>query len=230
MWSQKGILERILAGEGDFTWAEIVSTHEEHEARFYVFEDALKLDGVRINVSARTQQLIADHLDAMLLTPKVADLLFASRNVLIRPKPIAPVRGLIPSDEAGMRRHSEAIDKEIAGRTGIIQTVGKHWVLTNRLLGKKPGTAANLGWHFEGATYEGIRGEVSPTGIARVLQGIGTRHDMNHSDYSQTCVLMHQTCMLNDIEVSVEEVLSNPVLAPLASHEGVLKVLRQPGM
>ncbi len=229
MVDQKSILERVTSGEGDYTWGEIVSTHGEHEARFYVFEDALKLEGVRINVSARTQQLIADHLDAMLLTPKVADLLFAAHDVLIGPKPITPRGGLIPNDDAGMRNHSAQIDKELAGRTGIIQSVGKHWVLSNKIAGR-PGIAANYGWHFEGATYQGIRGEVSVTGTSRVLQGVGTRHDMHHLDYSQTCVLMHQTCMLNDMEVSVSEVLSNPALAPLASHEGVLRVLRQPGV
>lgn len=229
MWSQESILDRVTSGEYEFTWGEVTSTYGEHEVRVYVFEDALKLEGVRINVSAKTQQLIADHLDAMLLTPKVADLLFAARDVLIGPKTQKPIGGLIPSDEAGMRRHSEAIDKEVAGRTGIIQSVGKHWVITNKLLGKN-GLSANLGWHFEGSTYQGMRGEMSPTGTSRVLQGIGTRHNILHHDYSQTCVLMHKTCMLNDMEVSVEEILTNPALAPLLSHEGILRILRQPGV
>lgn len=222
------ILDRVQSGDCGYSWGEVTSEHNGHVARFYVFEDALKLDGVRVNVSAALEQRIADLLDASLLTAKLADLVWEQSAIQVGPKPQTVVNGVVPSSYASTVKHSTAIDKEIAGRTGMVQSVGKHWILTNKIAAN--GLAANYGWHFTGATYQGMRGEVSVTGNGRVLQGIGTRHNSAHADYSQTCVLVHSDCMLDDMQVRLSDLLSSPEYWPLVSHEGIIKVLRQPGV
>ena len=50
-----------------------------------VMADALKLGGVRVGAGAGLAQQIADVLGAMLLTPKVLDLMYAARAVTVAP-------------------------------------------------------------------------------------------------------------------------------------------------
>ncbi|WP_206677948.1 hypothetical protein, partial [Salmonella enterica] len=65
-----------------------------------------------------------------------------------------------------------------------------------------------------------------------VLQQPGYAHDLSQADYSEMIVLMSRTCTLDGQESTVEAVLSDPSLAGLISHEGVIKVpgMRQPGV
>ncbi len=228
------ILDRVLAGTFEVRWATLTSQHQGHEAEFEVFADALKIDGVRVNVSADTQQKIADVLGCFLLTPKLADLLWAQRGVTLPPFPRP-----ITSSTTAMIEHSAKIDaalSQLPPTEGILATVGKHWVLDNALA-SKPGRAMNYGWHFEGAAYQNIKGEVcasllkEPSGsYTRLIQGRGTAHDRYHVDYSQTCVLVARTARVDGQPMDLSELLTNSELAPLASHQGPLVLLRQPGV
>jgi hypothetical protein len=232
------ILQMVKEGSCDYTWSTITSEHNDHRADFSVFTDALKIEGIRVNVTAETQQLIADHLDAMLLTPKLADLLWMQRDTTLPPFPRGNTNGM--STTQAMIEHSEKIDKALGAMSnpyGILGTVGKHWVIDNALATKVVGTAMNYGWHFVKDAWAGYSeacasGAKDPnTGqIIRLIQGRGTRHDMQHVDYSQVCVLVHKVCTVDGTEMNLTDVLQKPELAPLASHQGVLRVLRQPGV
>lgn len=241
-WSparEVAIRDAVQAGGAEYAWCTITSTHGEHTAEFSVFADALKIDGIRVNVTAETEQVIADMLDCMLLTPKLADLRWAQRSVSLPPFPGSTI-GM--SSTKAMKDHSAKIDAALAkmsGPDGIIETTGKHWVIDNALDGKfigKVPAAMNYGWHFAPGMWKGYSeacasGMKHPDGtVIRLIQGRGTRHDINHTDYSQLCVLVHQLCTVDGAEMKLPEVLTNPDLAPLASHQGVLRVLRQPGV
>lgn len=250
----QAILARLRASASDpgamtLRWGTVESQVTGHAGRFHVFADALKIDGTRILVSAALAQTIADELGCMLLTPKLADLLWAQRTVTLRPRP-QPATAQMGST-AAMVAQSEWIDGQIAslpdlgtlnldpvggGPSAIVQTVGKHWVLTNQLLAH-PGRAVNYGWHFEG-TFPGADGKPSTwapcASLAgpgcRVIQGMGWAHDAQHTDYSQNCVLVARACEVDGREMDLAGVLADPELAPLVSHEGPLKILRQPGV
>jgi len=224
------ILEAIRDGNFESSFAPVFSSVDGNEATFWIFRDALKIDGVRILVSARLAQQIADILDCSLLTPKLADLLFEQRGITLPPMPRQPV----VADTKTMIAQSQKIDEAIerAGGddgTSIIQTVGKHWVLVNKLKGTSK--AANYGWHFLGNSFGGQKFEptVSLPGV-RVIQGVGTRHDSSHVDYSQNLVLVSNEVDVNGYRMRLQDVLQDPEYAKLASHEGVLTVLRQPGV
>lgn len=225
------ILQAVCDGRAEYEFADIKSEIDDTTAVFRVFKDALKIDGVRVNVSAKTSQQIADFLGCSLLTPKLADLIWIQRSVTIAPHPQP-----ITSDTVGMISHSAKIDIDLVKTgysSGIVCTVGKHWCIDNDLEAHS-GRAENYGWHYDG-NLAGIPVEMSvakdPSGNKiRVIQGRGWAHDMNHVDYSQVCVLVSKICMVNDQETSLIELLKDPGLSPLASHQGVMRIFRQPGV
>jgi hypothetical protein len=235
---EAAIVRRVLAGEYDpIRWAGVTSVVGDHAGTFMVFADALMMDGVRINVSAETQQLIADELDCLLLTPKLADLIWDQREVSLPPFPRGNTTGM--STTQAMVEHSAKIDAALARLTAqptLIATVGKHWVIDNDFI-RHPRMACNYGWHFVGPNFQGITGEAIATNerdehgqIMRLIQGRGWRHDIHHTDYSQTCVLVSRTCTIDGAPMTLGEVLQDAGLAALASHQGVMSVQRQPGV
>lgn len=230
------ILEQVQNGNYSAKWAWVKSTNGTSTAYFRVMSDALEVDGTRINVSARLEQQIADVLGCMLLTPKLADMIWMQRALTLIPYP----RQITSSTQA-MIEHSGKIDSGIAA-TGqdpdsLICTVGKHWVL-DKALNSHPGKAENYGWHFAGASFQGITGEVCASLIKdpatgmyyRLIQGCGWAHDISHVDYSQTCVLVRKKCLVEGNRMNLSDVLSDATLAPLVSHNGVTTIFRQPGV
>jgi hypothetical protein len=235
------ILDRITNNRFDpIPWAWVTSTWNGHTGEFEVFADALKMDGVRIGTSAEVAQKIADTLHCSLLTPKIADLLWAQKKVAIPPFTRGRTEGMSTTD--AMIEHSAKIDKALADRgnpEGLLATVGKHWVLDNDLVGKKGpemGGAINYGWHFEGPTFEGKAWDITASRLedakgsyVRMIQAQGHRHDFRHSDYSQTVILVALSCVIDGETSDIQTVLQDPELAGLVSHQGALRVIRQPG-
>jgi len=131
-----------------------------------------------------------------------------------------------------MIQHSESVDKQLTG-SGLASTVGKHWVLDEQLQ-NKPNLACNYGWHFTGASFQGIKGFLPATMLGgpntRVIQPNATAHDPHHVDYSQICQLISQQCWIDGTEMRFEDVIKDPKYAPSVSHQGALKIDRQPGV
>lgn len=225
------LFKAVLDGKADFSFVDLTVQEGGHTAVFQVFGDALKIDGVRINVSAELEQKIADVLGCMLLTPRLADLIWSERDCTLAPHP-----RLITSATDAMIGHSQQIDADLAKLTTqskLIATVGKHWVVANELL-QHAGRAENYGWHYAPGGWTGPS-ETScskdpKTGqYIHMIQGAGWAHDMHHVDYSQICVLVSKTCTVDGQSRDIKDVLSDPVLCVLGSHQGPLKVFRQPG-
>ena len=229
------ILQRITDQQYDpIRWATLLSDFNQHTAGFQVFADALMMDGVRINCSAEVQQKIADALDCLLLTPRLADLIWMQHENTLPPFPRGNPVGM--STTQAMIDHSAKIDAALAKFTaepGLICTVGKHWVLDANF-SKHPGMACNYGWHFQGQDWTGAFEQAvtrDPAGQPiKMIQGRGWRHDIHHTDYSQTCVLAARACVVDGEHTTLGEVLQSQELAGLASHQGVLILQRQPGV
>lgn len=232
----EAILAYIRDGHYTADLLPVTSQYNGHTATFWVFQDALKIEGVRVNVSAWLQQTIADMLGCSLMTPKIADLAWMQRSCTL-----PPFTRPITSSTAAMIDNSAKIDAALAKLdpqpTGLIQTVGKHWLIDNDLA-QKQGKAENYGWHFTGSNYQGLTGEVNASlqkdpktnQYVRLIQGRGWAHDINHVDYSQICVLMSQMVDLDGGSAELAQILTNPDLAGLASHQGKMLLLRQPGV
>ncbi len=228
------ILSHIEAGDFDQPWATVTSDDHGHHAEFQVSADALKIAGVRVNVTAALQQRIADRLGCLLLTPKLYDMCWAQRAVTLPPFPMP-----ITSSTAAMVEHSAKIDKALAlqgNPTGLISTTGKTWVIDEALCAHK-GRAENYGWIFEGTSFYGLLGEVVASlmkdakGVyVRAIQGRGWAHDPSHVDYSQVALFVQRACVVDGQPMDLVQVLQDPYLAPLASHTGRLTIWRQPGV
>lgn len=233
------IIDQVRQGRFEVEFATITSDYNGHHAEFQVFADALKIDGVRVNVTAQTQQIIADMTGCMLLTPKLADLIWVQRQVTLPPMPRP-----ITSATAAMIDQSKKIDAALAklgNPKGLICTVGKHWVIDNDLSETKliygVHAAENYGWHFEGSSYQGISGEQIASGfkdanghVYRLIQGRGWAHNASEVDYSQNCICVAIMCKVDGQDMDIRDLLRDPNLAPLASHNGVMKFFRQPGV
>jgi hypothetical protein len=195
-------------------WTTIVSNYQGRRAEIQVTKDALTILGVRFDVTAEGAQRIADRLHAILPTPRILQLIWEQADVRLAPC-------TLPSDAemastARMIAHSQCVDQRIAGRKGLIVNVGKHWVLTNRIAGKR-NLAANYGWFMKGR---------------RPIQTVGTRHDTAHVDYSQVLRLVKPLIRVDGREVDIRQVGRSPDLWGLVSDEGPLLVWRasRPGV
>ena len=233
------ILQKVQAGEFEHFWHPVVSGFGSHSAIFQISSDALKIDGIRVNVSAYLQQQIADIVGGMLLPAKLADLLHSQAEIVLEHLP----RQITDTTDA-MINQSQKIDAQIVKKYPgvdlqgkLISTVGKVWLIDNVLDANKT-VACNYGWHVNKNPFQGINCEVCASLIKdpktnmyyHVIQGRGTAHNNLHVDYSQICCLVSRTCEIDGNEMSLEDVLQNPDLALLASHQGVLHILRQPGV
>ncbi len=208
--------------EGDFVpvvWSEIHVTEGAHRATLFVSADALKLgcdeDSFRLTVSATTAQQIADAFGTVLPTPKICDLIWSQATVRLTPCLQTPDAHM--SDTERMLRHSRAIDEKRAGRAGLVENVGKHWVLTNGLE-RTSGRAANYGW-FDPSAMNG-----------RLWQELGTAHSATYVDYSQVVRLVRRDIIVDGVVRDIEEIGQDPKLASLVSKEGALRVWRMPGV
>ncbi len=231
---EKYIFDRVLAGTFEAKWVEVTHTVLGKTARFFVMEDALKIDNVRVNVSAALQQRLADVFDASLMTAQIADLVYISAARRVDPAPMT-----ISTSVVSMVKHSSNVDSRL--RTlgisdGLVADPGKHWILDKKME-LTPGRACNYGWHFIGTSYRGIVGfrvasklnSIGGKGV-KVIQPNATAHDASHSDYSQVCQLISQTCWIDGVEKRFSDLLLDPVLSSWVSHQGPLKNIRQPNV
>ena len=258
------VLQKVKDGEYYVNWLPVTVTSGGHKITFWVSGDALKIDGVRVEVSAFLQQQMADVMSrsgggVSLMTPRMVDLVFleAYKNGIV----VSPItRSAPPTDwvntpppkgsmttSANMVTQSIDIDKLIIAKAGsldaakdkIVSTVGKVWSLSNTLPGKiaDGGQAAmNYGWNMFTQpilhqNYDPVTPAKNANGTPmRVFQGPGLAHNFNHQDYSQNAQFVLDDVVVDDQPMKLQALLSNPTLAPVVSHEGVMTVFRQPGV
>lgn len=222
---ERRILEAVRAGLAlPVRWVPVQTSWRDHVGTIFVAEDALAIgepdDWVRVTVSHTTAQHIADVLDARLPTSHISDLAYAQAAVVLPPC----IQAWDPRsmNTSRMLRHHHEVESHRAGRAGLVRTVGKDWVLTNKLAGR-PDRAANYGWHSPRAPYR-VRSGLS------VWQGVGTRHCRTHTDYSQVLCLVRKTMTVDGVERALDDVLRSPDLYGLVSREGPLLFTRHPGV
>lgn len=225
------LLGYVKDGLAEWSWGAIYHREGDDEILLTVMNDCIKIEGVRIDVSATLMQRIADVLDCTLPTAKMWDILWLGSDVKL-----APVTRPITSSVSAMVEQSAAIDRAIDGRTGIVANAGKTWALSNKLayagggcgVGSTvkipyPNVAANYGWFVKSGSSAAVSNNL------RVIQPLSRCHDRFHTDYSQLCQLFGNYCVLNNEPTTIVDVLTGP-RASLISSEGKMTVLRQPGV
>lgn len=241
------LVQAIRDGRASVDWAVLRSEHNGTNLLFSVMRDALKVDGIRYPATAIDMQRVADEFGAMLMTPKVVDLVWLKAGMAgTQFDPVVNHQGIIVANmkpEDVSRLVDEKLEKAGGDKGGVIASVGKYWVLTNKLLtgkfatmvdpktGKRlPNTqACNYGLHSSTAPYAAV------TKGLKLWQSVGSAHNNLHIDPSQVVRLMQRGAWLmrpgkEAVGIDMHTVATDPELAPLISHEGALKVLRQPGV
>lgn len=217
---EAAILDAAKAGRLTFDWSPVTVDARGHRATIYVTTDAVKLDGVRINVTATTAQQVADVLGCHLPTSRVCDL--AWEQAMVRCKPCLGTPDALMSTTTRMRKHSASVDQQVNGHTGLTRTVGKDWIIHPRLAGK-PDLAVNYGWHDPRAPH------LSWSGL-HMWQTVGSRHNRHHTDYSQTLTLVRDDVLVDGVAHRYTDMLVDADLSALLSDDGVMPVTRYPGV
>lgn len=171
--NQKQYLDAAIEGKLEFKWVNLPSA-----PGWQVTSDAVKLDGVRFPVTARTAQQIADVLNAHLTTPLLEDLIEADATHKI----VSPTQDYrIMHTQEAVDAFNQGIDEQLKGTTfgELVSVTGKSWVLTEELKRKPLGTACNYGMFRPDGPYRSISGKY------QLWQEPGYRHDIDHWDYSQ---------------------------------------------
>ena len=219
---EEAFLAAIEAGDFDpIMWTPLgVGLETGQDLLLQVASDALKIEGIRITVNMTTMQKIVDVLGHAFPTSKISDLVRQHADVIIGACTQNPDSKMAYTSR--MIQHSQAVDAKLSGKVGLPCTVGKDWVLSNKLV-DAPDKSANYGWHDAAAAY------TSPGGL-KLWQNLGTVHDRWHVDYSQVVRLISRNCLLNGEPRDLMELLQDPEIAKLLSYEGTLKLVRMPGV
>jgi hypothetical protein len=181
--SQADVIARVRKGEGTYDWVPVPGV-----PGVDCFQDALKLDGIRVPVTARTAQTLADLFAGSLSTALLEDRIYQGAALRVVPRPSSGVElGIDIRSDRAVEIFNEDLDQQIANagglQTGIVASVGKAWVL-DRVLATSPQKAANYGMHAPSAPLRAL------TPGLRVYQDLGWVHNADHWDYSQTCRLV----------------------------------------
>lgn len=218
------IVQAVADGQGIHEWVEITSQAGGHEAHIRVMRKALSIgvpgDALRVSTNFRTAQQIADMLGAVMLTPKVSNLIAEQADW--KPSPITHsdwVNDGTMSKTKRMVEQSNIVESAVPGESpGLIANEGKNWVVT-----KRNWSDPDLSKRSNGANHGLYIGQ-------KPIQDRGLMHNMKHTDYSQLLVFMDPTVIVDGQPMSIDEVVQSSELAPLISDEGTLPRVRHPDL
>jgi len=213
-WSRSfaATFRRGCASGGRSGWRRSAPTGGGARRELQVLPDVLAVgsdaDSVRICLTLQSAQRVADALGCLLPTPRISDEIHRQAALKVPPDPLTHERESI----ATMLRHSRILDARIRGAAAGALVAGgkKDVVITNRLL-ERPGRVAIYGWHH-------------PDG--RPVQPLSIVHTDRYVDYSHGIRLVRRAMTVDGRAADLAEVLQDPVLWPLVSGEGPLKVIR----
>jgi hypothetical protein len=209
------------SGDLEVVWAPINVSVGEHTATFRVCQDGVKLGGVRLAGSAALAQEVADILQCSLGTPRLLDESWLQATVQVPPAIITPNS----SDTSAMVTHSEKIDGYAGGSGALTMPIGKPWVLSRAATEAR---AALYGWQ-SAVAISGVPLYNSPaTPGVRVVQPLSTAHAPDYVDYSSSLWFVSRDCTVDGADRDLWDILKDPTLALLCSHEGALVNVRQP--
>jgi len=225
-------------------WVGVTVKHGGNHGVVAVASDALRLahpqGPIRISVSCRGAQMLCDALGLQMPTPLIIDRIWEQASLRVTPKTYTPDASarVHVHDRQGqsvvvsmmgmtaMIAHSDRIQASIEGEPELVCNVGKWWVLSKSIAGQPPGCpcdCANYGWFASGAPSLSVTGK-------HLWQPVSTRHNQFHRDYSQTFVPIGAMMLVNGVPMRVANVLRDPELCGLISHEGVLEFSRHPNL
>lgn len=166
-------------------------------------------DFVRIPMSPITAQRLADHFGYVLPTRWLVDAIYQAAALKLEPRPLPPGSQMMSNDY--YRRHHELVEKQRAGRGGLLVAGHKKDVVVTPQLVKRPTQVAIYGWHR-------LNG--------KPIQPLSLVHEASYADYSHGIRFLRPTMIVGDEERDVREVARDPALCGLVSDEGRIALMR----
>jgi hypothetical protein len=189
-----------------------VLVHGDREAVVRVVVDYAAIgtddDFVRMPMSAITAQRLADQLGCVLPTKKLVDAIYTAAAVKLVPSPLTPGAQMMSNDY--YRRHHDAIERQRAGREGLIAGHKKDVVVTKRLVAR-PDRIAIYGWHRRDG---------------RPIQPLSLVHEASYADYSHGIRFVRATMVVDGQDREIVDIARDAELCGLVSDEGPLRTLR----
>lgn len=199
------------------------ATGNQRQLKLYVMPDYLCVgdddDFLRVPLNPLSAQAVADEFGCTLPTKKMVDIAWKAAAVHLDPSPIPPDAKM--STTKRFVEHNKKVEKARRATAHVLgQLIGGHKkdvVITNRLLdalGKVLRKVAIYGWQWL---------------TGKVIQDLNpTSHDDLYADYSHGIRLFAIDCELEGSHYSVLDILCDPVLWPLLSDEGQMKIVSYP--
>lgn len=214
-WKQRDSLTRMLVLQGSIPRFlqrfRSVSTQfrdssgKLHKAIYYVSPDYLSIGAdknwARVHITPFLAQELADSLQCFLPTRKMVDEIYNSAVIKLAPIPLTQNRDSTPT----FYQHHLAVEKQRAGRKGLVAGIQKDIVTTGRLYTyPKRDRVAIYGWHQ-------LNG--------KPIQPLYTGHVYWYVDYSQGVRLVYKLVKVNGKWMHYSAVLHDPVLRNLLCDE-----------
>jgi len=193
----------------------------EHQMTFWATPDYLAVgsdeDHLLIPLSPQMAQRVADLVGGSLPTPRMVDAVWAAAEARLAPQRIQPSDSIGSIRTVGyFERHNDLIgalrrlhhvppDAFVAGH--------KKDIVISSTLATSPGKVAIYGWH-------------RPDGIAN--QPLSTNAPDAWVAYMHGVRLVDRDILVDGVRDDLLEVLRDPELAPVLSHEGVIVPARYP--
>jgi len=217
------IRQMIMGGKFDGAqWHRLETSDGPRRARLYVSPRALTIDGVRVSMTERDQQKVADYLSAHLLTPFLVDRILASADVVVPAKPQQWWKDNTMGNAKRVFDYDAIVSAEMGNVPAdkLVANEGKDWVLDAYAFSSSgASTGTNYGWFMNG----------------KPLQPIGHVHNLDHTDYSQLSRFVFSGAEVSEDNgetwrsSSFEEIVTSPELYRLASAQK-LPAARHPGV
>lgn len=167
-------------------------------------------DFVRMPLTPRTAQRIADRFGCTLPTRRMVDAIDRSATVRLEPQPLVEHR----EAAATFLEHQRLIERQRGRETpaGLLTGIKKDLVLSPEIF-TRPKRLALYGWR-------------KPDG--EPIQPLTTVHWNRYVDYSHAARLVRDACQVDGAAASVAEILRDPERCALLSDEGPIDPPRYP--
>lgn len=225
VWEREA-LDLIRKGEIAETFTSPVPVQTRDGTRrgtFFVANDYLQIgepgDFMRMPLTPESAQAVVDHYAVLLPTSKMVDAIWWAANTKIAPRPMIPNRYVsLPQ----FLEHSRIVDRQLqeaatpgliyGGTPGLIAGHKKDVVITPRI---PVGKVVIYGWHRKDGSH---------------IQSRSSVHSTRYLDYSHGVRLVSPNMDVDGQNMSVADVLRDPVLSSMLSDQGPVLSPRYPGV
>lgn len=177
-------------------------------------------DYLFIPMTPSCAQSLADSLNCSLPTKKMVDIIYSKAEIKLRPQPIPP--SALMTTVPVFMQHSDSIIQQIE-QLGLDRSADnlmgghkKDIIISNKIYSadRSYDRVVIYGWH---------RSENDP------IQPVYNGHDAQYADYSHGVRLISKLALINEDSIQLDDILMDPNLASLLSHEGVIAKPYYPG-